>query len=79
MDRKCTACNIKRDKDIHKKNRIVCKYFYKEKKKISINPEKQNKDKTGLSAHKNHRHTLMGPNNSCRFYCILKLLEEIGD
>ena len=70
MDRNCTACNVKIDKDNYKKDRTVCKSCYNEKKKncIKISENKQFND---------NRTLFVGPFLQVKL--MLKILSRIPD
>ena len=88
MDRnkKCTACNIKADKDNYKRNRTIFKNcYYKKKTKNNNKSLIQNKN---IASHKqlkinnvykyrSNSTLLIGPSSSDKTYLIVKILSRI--
>ena len=76
-DKNCSACNIKLDINIYKKDRTVCKDCYNKKKRknkitISHQPKIENDNN-------NNRTLLVGPSFSGKTYLMLKFLSRISD
>ena len=76
MDRNCTACNLKRDKDKHERDTTIFKNCYNKKKMKNNNfisekdvkdissSNKQIKDDNSIvSTSEFHRHVTIGPSN----------------
>ena len=80
-NKNCSACNIKLDINIYKKDRTVCRDCYKKKRKnnlvqneitISHQPKIEN-------GNNNNRTLLVGPSFSGKTYLMLKILSRISD
>ena len=85
-NKSCSACNIKLDINIYKKDRTICRDCYnKKKRKITINslpPNKifENVNTSQQSKFENNNRTLLvGPSFSGKTYLMLKILSRISD
>ena len=79
MNRNCSACDKKIDKNIYKKDRTVCKSCYngnKRKENKTIVPYQQSKSGNG-NKNNNTRTPLVGPSFSGKTYLMLKTLSRI--
>ena len=93
MNRNCSACNIKIDKNKYVKHRTICKKSHNEnrrkinnntitKNEIDTTPQQPKVDKinnNNVSTFENHACVVIGPRNVGKTYYILKLLEKIGN
>ena len=83
-NKNCSACNIKLDINIYKKDRTVCMDCYNKKRRknnlvqneitISHQPKIENGNKNN-----NNRTLLVGPSFSDKTYLMLKILSRISD
>ena len=81
-NKNCSACNIKLDINIYKKDRTVCRDCYNKKKRknnlvqneitISHQPIIEN-------GNNNNRTLLVGPSFSGKTYLMLKILSRLSD
>ena len=93
MNRNCSICNIKIDKNNYLKHKTVCKSCYnknrrkniKIEKEIHTKPQQQKIDNVNdpnnniVSKYENHRYVVIGPSNVGKTYYMLKVLEKIGN
>ena len=70
LNKNCSACNIKIDRDNYKKDRTVCKDCY------NIKKQKYNKKHV---IQNNNRTLIVGPSFSGKTYLMLKILSQIRD
>ena len=85
-NKNCSACNIKLDIYIYKKDRTICRDCYnKKKRKININNLPPNKIIENINTpqqskfENNNRTLLVGPSFSGKTYLMLKILSRIPD
>ena len=87
MNRNCSACDIKIDVNIYKKERTVCKSCYNRNKRKNndndslIQPSKIDNvnNKNNVPKYENHAYVVIGPKNVGKTYYMLKVLEKIGN
>ena len=81
-NKNCSACNIKLDINIYKKDRTVCRDCYNKKKRknnlvqIEISISHQTKIENNSN---NNRTLLVGPSFSGKTYLMVKILSRISD
>ena len=79
-NKNCSACNIKLDIKIYKKDRTVCKDCYnKKKRKNKITISHQRPIIENGNNNNNNRTLLVGPSFSGKTYLMLKILSRIPD
>ena len=89
MNRNCSVCNIKVDKNNYLKDRTVCKSCYNKKrgeieiitsnqqpKNDHVNNNKSYVNNPKVSTYENQRHINIGPSHVGKTYYMLKVLEK---
>ena len=81
-NKNCSACNIKLDINIYKKDRTVCRDCYNKKKRknnLIQNEITTSHQQTKIENNNNNRTLLVGPSCSGKTYLMLKILSRMLD